>query len=648
MLLVAPACFAAGLPPLIPRVLLLGNPQRANPTISPDAKRLAWLAPDRRGVMQVWVRTRGSNDDRAVTNDAHRGISSYRWSYDSRTILYAQDLDGDENYHVYAAYLDSGNVRDLTPWMGVRARILALNPKFPSTMLVTLNLRDRKLMDVWRIDLGTGAARLDTQNPGDVDEWIADNNLVVRAAAATTADAGTEIRVRDGTHAPWRTIEHAGPEEELFALDFSRDGRALIMGSSLGSDTTRLMLRDLPGGRERTLASNPAADLDDVMIHPTAHIVQAVAFDPGRKQWTAIDPHVRTDFAAFAHFSGGNFDVVSRDLADTFWIVNSSGDRLAPRYYLWDRVHKGATMLFDSRPKLEGAELAATQPFDFTARDGMRLHGYLTLPPGIAAKNLAAVIAVHGGPWARATWGFNGMVQLLANRGYAVIDVNYRGSAGFGKEYLHAGDRQWGRKMQDDLVDAKKWAVDSGVVDPNRVAIVGGSYGGYAALAGAAFDPAAFKCAVDVCGPANLFTLFASMPPYWATSVRKIFVDRVGDPDNPADKAMLTAASPLFSADKIRIPLLMGQGAHDVRVKPAEAEQMVAALAKNHGRATYVVYADEGHGFHRPENNLDFNARMEKFLADNLGGRFEPMSGERIAGSTATVREIGSPASSTR
>lgn len=647
-MLPAPACVAGGMPPLIPRVLLLGNPERRNPSISPDGKRLAWLAPDNRGVMQVWVRTMGRNDDRAVTNDPHRGISNYRWGFDSKTILYSQDFDGDENFHIYAAGLDNGNVRDLTPWQGVRAQIVSTNPNFPSTMLVSLNLRDRKLADVWRIDLASGAARLDTQNPGDVHGWIADDNLVVRGAAVTTPDGGAEIRVRDGVHSPWRAIERVGPEEDLFALDFSRDGRSLIMGSSVGSDTTRLVLRDLHRGRERTLASSEAADLDDVMIQPTAHIAQAAAFDPGRKRWTVIDPQVRDDFAAFAHFSGGDFDVVSRDLADRTWIVRSSGDRLPARYYLWDRAHRGATVLFDSRPKLEGAELAATQPFDFTARDGMRLHGYLTLPPGFAPKNLPAVIAVHGGPWARDAWGFNGAIQLLANRGYAVVQVNYRGSAGFGKKYLHAGDREWGRAMEDDLIDAKKWAVDSGVADPNRVAIVGGSYGGYAALSAAAFHPEAFKCAVDLCGPSSLFTLFATMPPYWTTSVRKIFIDRVGDPENPADKAMLTAASPLFSADKIRIPILIGQGAHDVRVKPAEAEQMIAAIARNHGRATYVLYSDEGHGLRRPENNLDFNARMEKFLADNLGGRFEPMSGDRIAGSTAVIEEIGAAPPSKR
>src|SRR5690242_9694771 len=390
-----PASVRAQLPALIPRELLLGNPERTTPELSPDAARLAWLAPDARGVMQVWVRTIGRNDDRAVTADPHRGISRFNWAYDSNIILYPQDFDGDENYHLHAVYLDTGAVRDLTPWQGIRAHLVAANPKFPSVILVAMNLRDRKLSDVWRIDLSSGAARLDTQNPGDVEQWIADDNLKVRAAAATTADGGTEIRVRDGVRAPWRAIERATSKDELEVFDFSRDGRSLMIGTSAGGDTERLVLRDVHNGRERTLASSAAADLDDVMIQPTAHIAQAAAFDPGRQTWVVIDPQVRADFAAFAHFSGGNFKVVSRDLADRTWVVASGADRLPTRYYLWDRAHKRATVLFDSRPRLEGATLAATQAVDFAARDGMRLHGYLTLPPGVAAKNLPAVVLVH-------------------------------------------------------------------------------------------------------------------------------------------------------------------------------------------------------------------------------------------------------------
>jgi dipeptidyl aminopeptidase/acylaminoacyl peptidase len=296
--------------------------------------------------------------------------------------------------------------------------------------------------------------------------------------------------------------------------------------------------------------------------------------------------------------------------------------------------------LFSTQPKLDDAPLAAMKPVEFAARDGMKINGYLTLPLGAPPRNLPLVLVVHGGPWARDSWGFNPYIQLLANRGYGVLQINFRGSTGFGKKYLHAGDRQWGLEMQTDLSDGVKWAVDQGIADPKRVAIFGGSYGGYAALAGAAFTPDLYRCAVDECGPSNLFTLLESFPPYWEVA-RSIFFTRVGNPGAPGDKALLTTASPLFSAGKIKIPMLIGQGANDPRVKQAEAEQIADAIAKHRASAVYVLYTDEGHGFVRPENRLDFTARMEKFLADNLGGRYEPMKGDRIPGSTAKLRVVG-------
>jgi dipeptidyl aminopeptidase/acylaminoacyl peptidase len=574
-----PTSFAQS-PPLIPRDTLLGNPERANPHIAPDGKRLAWLAPDEHEILQVWVQTVGQHDTRVVTADKSRGIQSYGWAFDSKTILYAQDAAGDENFHLFAVDLDSHNVRDLTPWDGVRSEIVASSPKFPGRILVALNLRDRKLMDVYRIDLRTGAVELDTQNPGEVAGWLADDDMIVRAAAVTTPDGGTELRIRD------------------------------------------------------------SAALSDAMIQPTRHVVQAAAFDPGRKHWTVVDPSVQADFDAIAKITAGDFTVVDRDLADQTWLVSFVSDRAPARYYSWDRAAMKATFLFSVQHKLDDAPLAAMKPVEFAARDGMKINGYLTLPPGAPPKNLPMVLAVHGGPWARDSWGFYPYIQLLANRGYAVLQTNFRGSTGFGKKYLHAGDRQWGLKMQTDLTDGVKWAVDEGIADPARVAIFGGSYGGYAALAGAAFTPELYRCAVDECGPSNLFTLLASFPPYWEVA-RSIFFTRVGNPGDPRDKNLLTTASPLFSADKIKVPMLIGQGANDPRVKQAEAEQIVDAIARHRGSAVYVLYTDEGHGFVRPDNRLDFTARMEKFLADNLGGRYEPMKGDRIAGSTARLRVVG-------
>jgi dipeptidyl aminopeptidase/acylaminoacyl peptidase len=396
---------------------------------------------------------------------------------------------------------------------------------------------------------------------------------------------------------------------------------------------------DLSNGAETVLAQRNDSDVEETVVHPTRHTVQAAAFSPDRKTWQVLDPSVQADFDALAKVEDGDFSIVSRDLADKTWLVAFVSDRHSTRYYKWDRDSPHATFLFSAKPELDATRLAPMKPVTFRARDGMNIHAYLTLPVGVEAKNLPLVEYVHGGPWWHWSWGLDSYSQLFANRGYAVLEVNYRGSTGYGKKYLHAGDRQWGHAMQDDLTDSVRWAVAQGIADPNRVAIDGLSYGGYAALAGAAFTPDVYRCSVDVCGPSDLFVLIRTFPAYYA--IGGIWRSRVGDPENPADKTVLTAASPLFSADKIRIPMLIGQGANDPRVIPAESEEIVKAIAKNDGHVTYVVYTDEGHGFLRPENRLDFTAREEKFIAKYLGGRFEPMTGERMSGSTAIVKVVG-------
>jgi dipeptidyl aminopeptidase/acylaminoacyl peptidase len=349
---------------------------------------------------------------------------------------------------------------------------------------------------------------------------------------------------------------------------------------------------------------------------------------------------VKADYEGIAKLSGGDFQVTSRDRADATWLVAFTEDRGPTRWYTWDRVARKGTFLFTARPKLEGLALAEMKPVTIKARDGLELPGYLTLPPGVPGKSLPLVLNPHGGPWWRDRWGFNGWVQWLANRGYAVLQVNFRGSTGYGKRFLNAGNREWGKKMQDDLTDAVRWAVKQGIADPKRLGIMGGSYGGYATLAAATFTPDLFRCGVDIVGPSSLFTLIRTFPPYWKP-LRGMFDQRVGNVDDPKDEALLRAASPLFHADRIKMPLMIQQGANDPRVKQAESEQIVAAIEKAGGRATYVVYTDEGHGFARPENRIDSFARAEAFLAEHLGGRAEPLAGERIPGSTAVVRVVG-------
>lgn len=641
-LLSLPALAQDGGVTLIPRELLFGNPERTRPMLSPNGAQLAWLAPDEKNVLQVWVQPLASKDAPvAITADRRRGIRSFWWTEDSKAVLYAQDADGDENFHVFQVELASKNVRDLTPWQGVRASVLASSPKQPTVVLMTLNVRDRKLMDVWRISLDTGAAVLDTENPGDVLTWLADAQLQVRAAVATTAEGGTEVRTRDSTKAPWKPLITVGLEENVDVVDFTEDGKALILESSINSDTTRLIEKSLKSGAERVLAASERSDVQVELGYPHRRGVRAAAFDvDGRLVWQATEPSMKGELEALRAALAGDFMVVSMDAADSKWLVAETRDLGPVRFFTWDRKAKKAELLFTSQPKLEGLPLAAMKPVTIPARDGLALPGYLTLPVGKAPKSLPLVLLVHGGPWARDSWGQQPVVQWLANRGYAVLQVNFRASSGFGKRFLNAGNRQWGLAMHDDLLDGVAWAVKEGLADPKKVAIMGGSYGGYATLAGLAFTPETFACGVDLVGPSNLFTLLATIPPYWA-AFRKQMLRRIGDPDDPADKDLLTRASPLFSAKKIRAPLMIGQGANDPRVKVAESEQIVSELEKNGLPVTYVVYPDEGHGFARPENRIDFWGRAEPFLAACLGGRVEPLPKDgRVQGSTAQVKIV--------
>ena len=628
------------LPPLISRDLLFGNPERTSPALSPDGKRLAWLAPDTNNVLQVWVKTVGKDDDRIITADKKRGIRQYFWAKDNRNLIYLQDSDGDENFHAYGVDLDSGNVRDYTPFQGVRAQVTDLNPDFPNEVLVELNLRDRSLFDVYRLNLKNGALELDTENPGDVTGWGADSKFRVRSAQIATPEGGTEIRVRADDKSPWKTFLKVGPEEILDALGFTKDSQSLYLMSSIGRDTAAVVEKNLADGKEKVLAVSDEVDAGDVLIHPRRYVVEAVSFSPGRTRWQVVDPAVKEDFDGLAKLNDGDFFVVNRTEADDIWLVGYQSDRAPGRFYRWDRKAKRGTFLFTTRPKLDGLLLAEMKPVVIPARDGLKMNSYLTLPVGVPPKNLPMVLFPHGGPWARDEWGFNGNAQWLANRGYAVLQPNFRGSTGYGKNFRNAGNKQWGLKMHDDLIDAVNWAVKEGYADPKKIGIMGGSYGGYCALAGVTFTPDVFACAVDIVGPSNLKTLINSIPPYWKPML-SIFNVRLADMNDPKDAELVRKASPLNSADRIIRPLLIGQGANDPRVKPAESEQIVAAIERNHGNVIYVVYPDEGHGFARPENRTDFNARAEAFLGTYLGGRVEPMLGTKVAGSTATVRIVG-------
>jgi dipeptidyl aminopeptidase/acylaminoacyl peptidase len=610
--------------PLIPRAHLFGNAELASPQLSPDGLKVAFLKPDQNDVAQLWVRTVGASDDVQVTAEASRGLRSFRWTEDASALLYPQDTGGDERFHLFVVDLATKATRDLTPWPGSRNELLETSPKAPDFVLVTSNRRDARAVDVLRLNWKTGAVETDTRNPGDVTSWLVDADFKVRAAKAALANGGTELRVRDSVKAPWRALITASLEENLRLFGFTLDGKSLLLASTISSDTDRVIEKSLKTGTERLLATNGKSDVVDVSWNRATSSLRAVAFEVnGRREWTSLDWLFPVETDQLKAFGSGDLDIVSTDRADMKWVVSFSSDTSPPTYLVWDRKAKQATPLGSAYPRLAAATLSPMTPVSIPTRDGLTLQAFLTTPAGVAPSKLPLVLLVHGGPWWRDRLGFHSNAQWLANRGAAVLQVNYRGSTGSGKRFVNAGNRQWGLAMQDDLSDAVAWAVKEGVADPARVAIMGQSYGGYATLMGLAKTPELYRCGVDLVGPANLFTLLAAIPPWWKAQ-EATFFRRVGNPNDAKDKDLLTQASPAFVADRIVAPLLIGQGENDPRVKPSESEQIVTAMRAANRPVTYVVYPDEGHGLARPENRLDFAARAEAFLGKCLSLRTEP------------------------
>ncbi len=656
---------AARLPDLIPRAILFGNPDRAAVRISPDGLHLSYLAPVN-GVLNVWVAPAGRVEAaKPITRDTGRGIRIYFWAYTNRHILYLQDQGGDENWKVYAVDISTAQSRDLTPFetipgpdgkpitlpggqpMRPAARIENVSHRFPDTILVGLNNRDTRYHDVYRVNIITGEMALVQANP-DFAGFVTDNDYRVRFASRMTADGGTELlQPASGDQAgiqSWEPFLRVGLEDSLTThpVGFDKSGQALYLVDSRGRDTAVLSRLDLGTGALRVLAADPRSDVAGLLVHPTEETVQAVAFNYTRPEWTVLDAAIRPDLEYLGTLADGEVTVTSRTLDDTKWTVAFLPDDGPVHFYLYDRQARQAIFLFTNRRDLEGLPLAKMQPVVIRSRDGLDLVSYLTLPADAArgaggrpAAPLPLVLNVHGGPWARDTWGFDPQHQWLANRGYAVLSVNYRGSTGLGKGTVNAATREWAGKMHDDLIDAVRWAIGEGIADPARIAIVGGSYGGYAALVGLTFTPDVFACGVSIVGPSNLVTLLNTIPPYWEPGIA-MFTTRVGDHRTEEGRAFLTSRSPLTFVDRIRRPLLIGQGANDPRVKQSESDQIVAEMQRRRIPVTYVLYPDEGHGFVRPENRMSFSAVVEAFLSRHLGGRFEPV-GRDFEGSTITV-----------
>lgn len=602
---------------VIPREVLFDNPKKTAPKISPDGTKLAYLAPDEQNVLNVWIRNlEHPAVEKKITSDSKRGIHRFLWQFDGMHILYLQDSDGDENHHLYQTNIQTQKTRDLTPHKGCKVGLVDYNPKFPDDLLIQTNQLNPSLFDIYRLDLQTGKSELDTKNPGDVLEWLPDNDLCVRVAKSFTKDGSILIRTRSSKNEPWRELLTIGPDELRGSLiSFTEDNQAFYSLTSLYGDTARLLKIDASTGKSSVVFEDKKYDIDSVLIDPTNYALEAIGIDKERYEWIALASDISSDFQYLSQTLKTPFAITSRDLSNQNWIIASSSDQRPTHFYLYHRKNKELTFLFSTQPALEKYPLCQMKPISFQARDGMNLHGYLTLPLNKGTTPVPAVLFVHGGPCCRDSWGLNPVVQWLANRGYAVLQINFRGSSGYGKKYQNAGNREWGAKMHTDLLDGKQWMAQQGIVDPNRVAIFGGSYGGYATLVGLAFTPDEFCCGVDIVGPSNLVTMLQTFPPYWSPA--KVQMDRrVGTLES--DMALLKERSPLFKAHQIKKPLLIAQGANDPRVKQAESDQIVEAMRQNQLPVEYLLFPDEGHGFARPENRLKFYRVAEEFLSKYL------------------------------
>ncbi|ASG20167.1 S9 family peptidase [Nitrospirillum viridazoti] len=629
--------------PLIERAKFFGNPSRTQGKLSPDGKWLSWIAP-RDGVLNIWVAPASDpTKAKALTAEKTRPIRQHFWSPDGKMILFVNDKGGDENFVLYGVNVATGEQRTLTPQEKTRVDIIGTSHHIKDRILVGLNNRDPKWFDVYSLDLAKGKLTLVFKNEGYAG-FVADESLKLRLAAKSRPDGGTDFfRVADNK-VEAQPLGAVGLDDSLTTnpLGYTEDGKTLYWIDSRGRDTAALIAQDAATGATRVVGQSDKADVGDILADPKTGVVQAYGVDYLRTEWTALDPKIGAELDFLKTQLKGDIHVTSRTDDDGAWTVVVDPVTAPAATYRFDRKAHTLTKLFVNRPELEGADLAAMHPVEIKARDGLTLVSYLTLPAGADGKGdghpdqpLPMVLFVHGGPWARDGYGYNGYHQWLANRGYAVLSVNYRGSTGFGKNFITAGNLQWGRKMHDDLIDAVDWAVKQGITTKDKVAIMGGSYGGYATLAGLTFTPDAFACGVDIVGPSNLATLLKTIPPYWEAGKQQ-FYKRMGDPTTEDGRQLLHDASPLFKAADIKKPLLIGQGANDPRVNQAESDQIVKAMKEKNIPVTYILFPDEGHGFARPENSIAFNAAAEQFLGACLGGRAEPF-GAAFKGSSITV-----------
>jgi dipeptidyl aminopeptidase/acylaminoacyl peptidase len=623
---------------LIPRRLLFGDPGRFIVRISPDGRRVAFLAPVD-GILNLWV---GPIDDvetaRPLTRVTDRDLGPWLlWMHNNRHIVFFREQGGDENWQAHRIDLETGDVLPLTPAPGVTCFILQTSHHFPDELLIAHNERNKRFFEIFRVNVATGRNTLLQENDRFVG-FFTDPQFQVRFALQTTNDGSWEYLQR-GANGDWKPFAHVDMADAMSTrlIEFSDDGKELYWIDARGRDKAAVVVQDMASGTTRLIADDGKADVVELALDPMSYRPVAAASVFTRKRWQVIDPAYADDYARLAQVSTGDLAAVDFSDDGRSWVAYYEQDAAPGRYFHYDRTTKKTQFLFTRRPALENVPLAPMEPVVVRARDGLELVCYLSRPPGAKkGEPLPLVLFVHGGPWARDSWGFYPTHQWLANRGYAVLSVNYRGSTGLGKAFVNAANLEWAGKMHDDLIDAVDWAIAQGIADPPRVAIYGGSYGGYAALVGVTFTPEKFACAVDVFGISNLVTFLNTIPDYWRPW-QTLWKARMGDYTTDAGRQFLQERSPLNRIDRIVRPLLIGQGANDPRVKASESEQIVAAMKQRGIPVTYVYYPDEGHGFRRPENRRSFTAVVEAFLAKHLGGRCEPV-GDDFAGSTIEFR----------
>jgi dipeptidyl aminopeptidase/acylaminoacyl peptidase len=644
-------------PPVIDRELLFDNPEIAGGQLSPDGKFISFVKPYK-GTLNIWVKKLNEDFSAAkpITSDTLRPVRNYFWSRDGKYILYIQDKGGDENFNIYA--VDPQEVpqpgkdipanRDLTNLQGVRVFIYAVPFKDADAIYIGLNDRDKAWHDLYKMKLSTGERTLVRQNsPEDrITGWVFDWEDQLRLASRSNADGSTDLlRVDDKELVK---IYSTTVFEEAIPFAFDKENKGVYMSTNKGDsvDLSRLVRFDPSTLIEEIIESDPVkrVDFGNLGISEKNKSIIYTSYEDERNRVYWKDKTYEEDYNLIKkELPNSDIYFYSSTTDENYWLVNASADVDPGSVYLWDRSARKLSFQYRPRPNIPVQALSEMKAISYKSSDGLEIPAYLTLPKGLEAKNLPLIVFPHGGPWARDTWGYNSFAQFLANRGYAVLSPNFRSSTGYGKKFLNAGNNQWGEKMQDDLTWGVKYLTGEGIADPKRVGIMGGSYGGYATLAGVAFTPDLFTCGVSIVGPSNLITLLNSIPPYWE-AVRKTFHVRMGDPTNPEGKAQLERQSPLNSAAKIKAALMVVQGANDPRVNKAESDQIVIALRDRGFPVEYIVAPDEGHGFARPVNNMSMMASAEKFLAKHLGGRYQesmkPEVAKRLTEITVDVKAV--------